>query len=292
MKKIISAAAVLAAMGVLTASAFAGVYVTISDDNGDIVVPQEEIELTDADGDGALTVNDALIIAHDKFYDGGAEGGYGYADGDYGPMITKLGGVENGGSYGYYVNNTAAMGLADQVNDGDLINAFVYTDLTAWSDTYCYFDTVKGSVEDVSADIEPDWDLTLTAATYDADWNPITVPVTGATITINGEKTDFVTDEDGFVCIKLPKEDGEYVISAVSDTETLVPPVCKVSVSMLKESAPAEEPAAETAPAAGDVAAAAESSKGSPDTGAADVAAVSGLALIALGTVIVSKKRK
>lgn len=48
----------------------------------------------------------------------------------------------------------------------------------------------------------------------------------------------------------------------------------------------------EPAPVSGDVAAAAETSKGSPDTGVADVAAVTGLAVIAAGAVVVAKKRK
>ena len=58
--------------------------------------------------------------------------------------------------------------------------------------------------------------------------------------------------------------------------------------------APAEDaPAADTsAPAAGDVAGATDSSKGSPDTGVEDVAVVAGLAIVAAGAVLVSKKRK
>ena len=46
------------------------------------------------------------------------------------------------------------------------------------------------------------------------------------------------------------------------------------------------------APAAGDVDAATDSSKGSPDTGVEDVAVVAGLAIVAAGAVLVSKKRK
>jgi hypothetical protein len=46
------------------------------------------------------------------------------------------------------------------------------------------------------------------------------------------------------------------------------------------------------APATGNVDAATDSSKGSPDTGIADVAAVAGLAALALGGVMVAKKRK
>lgn len=43
---------------------------------------------------------------------------------------------------------------------------------------------------------------------------------------------------------------------------------------------------------AGDVAAATDSSKGSPDTGIADVAAIAGLAVVAGGAIVISKKRK
>ena len=46
------------------------------------------------------------------------------------------------------------------------------------------------------------------------------------------------------------------------------------------------------APAAGNVDAATDSSKGSPDTGIADVAAVAGIAVLAGGAFIVAKKRK
>ncbi|MDE7234509.1 MAG: LPXTG cell wall anchor domain-containing protein [Ruminiclostridium sp.] len=54
------------------------------------------------------------------------------------------------------------------------------------------------------------------------------------------------------------------------------------------EAAPAET----QAPAAGDVAAATDSSKGSPETGIADVAVIAGLAIVAGGAVLVAKKRK
>lgn len=47
-----------------------------------------------------------------------------------------------------------------------------------------------------------------------------------------------------------------------------------------------------SAAAAGDTAAATTSTKGSPDTGVADVAAVAGLAVVAAGAVVLSKKRK
>ena len=54
-----------------------------------------------------------------------------------------------------------------------------------------------------------------------------------------------------------------------------------------------EEKEEETpAPATGDVDAATDSSKGSPDTGVADVAAVAGIGVLAAGAAIIAKKRK
>ncbi|MBP5605957.1 MAG: hypothetical protein J6X60_10520, partial [Ruminiclostridium sp.] len=143
MKKIISAAAVIAAMGMLSISAFAEtVNVTISDGEGKIVVANQPVETEDIDGDGAVTINDALFSTHEQFYDGGAEAGYASGTSEYGIMLQKLWGVENGGNYGYYVNDSLAMSLGDKINDGDNISAYIYQDTATYSDVYCYFDTL------------------------------------------------------------------------------------------------------------------------------------------------------
>lgn len=189
------------------------VYVTIA--NGELALCQEPVTVTDADGDGALTIADALYLAHEAAFDGGAEAGFAAETTEYGLTLTRLWGVENGGSYGYYVNNTAAMSLADPVADGDFINAFVYTDLTAWSDVYCFFDAETVAPGEVT--------LTLSAAGYDENWAPVTSPLAGAVITVNGEKTESVTDENGQVTLTVEAGD---VISAVAEDATLVPPCC------------------------------------------------------------------
>ena len=188
---------------------------------GKLCVSAEKVDLSDKDGDGALTVNDALFCAHEKLYDGGAAAGYGSATTDWGLSITKLWGDESG-NFGYYVNNASASSLADPVKDGDTVCAFVYSDATAFSDLYCWFDSEKGD--------DGATKLTLTAASFDAEWKPITMPVAGAVVTINGEKTEAVTDAEGKATITLDKP-GDYLISAVSETQTLVPPVLKVSVA-------------------------------------------------------------
>lgn len=203
----------------------ATVYVSISDDKGELVLTQAEIYVTDTDEDGVLTIKDALYETHEIYYDGGAEAGFASSVGSYGIQLDKLWGVANGGSYGYYVNNASAMGLGDEIKDGDYIKAFVYTDLSTWSDTYCFFD-----VNTVKAAQGEDVELVLSAAGYDENWNPVTYPVADATILVNGEATEYKTDAEGKVTLKI-EDTGYCVISAKSETKILVPPVCVATVS-------------------------------------------------------------
>ncbi|MBE6876552.1 MAG: hypothetical protein E7496_07490 [Ruminococcus sp.] len=203
----------------------AQVYVTIADKDGKLALVQEAVTVTDTDNDGILTVNDALFQAHEDFYEGGAEAGYASGQSQYGLSLEKLWGTANGGSFGYYVNDTASSGLADEIQDGDFLNAFVYTDLTAWSDAYCFFDSHVLDTE-LGETIE----LTLSRAGYDESWNPVTLPVENAVILIDGEPTEIGTDADGKFTLhfNLP---GTYTISAMSETLTLVPPVCVMTVN-------------------------------------------------------------
>ena len=198
------------------------VYVTVT--NGSIVLAYDDIDLRDADGDNALTVNDALYLAHEENFKGGAAAGYASEMTDYGLSLTKLWGIDNGGAYGYTVNNVGAMSLADTVKPGDHIVAYVYTDLTAWSDTFCYFDK---QYVDVEKNGEFTFELTLSANGYDESFAPITTPVEGAVITINGIATEYVTDSNGKVTVTITDD---CVISAASETMTLVPPICVAEV--------------------------------------------------------------
>ena len=222
---VLAAAALV--LGLMTVPVFADeaptVYVTIA--NGSVVMNQQAVAVSDIDKDGALTINDALYLAHEASFEGGAAAGYGSAEGSYGLSLTKLWGVENGGSYGYYVNNTAAMGLADPVKGGDYIYAFVYTDTTGWSDAYSYFNANALTVN--AGDEIP---LVLSYVGYDADWNPVALPAEGAVITINGAPTDVKTDAEGKAVITI-SEAGSFVISATSETQTLVPPVLNVTTT-------------------------------------------------------------
>lgn len=200
------------------------VYVTVADAEGRLALARAAVSLTDTDADGVLTVADALYAAHEAFFDGGAAAGFACSVGEFGRKIDRLWGIENGGSYGYTVNHRSAANLDDPVRDGDLVAAYVYTDLTAWSDTYCFFDQDTAAVE-----VGQSVTLTLSANSYDENWAPVVVPVEGAVITLDGRETAFVTDANGTVTVVFPKA-GDVVVSAVSDSAVLVPPVCAVAV--------------------------------------------------------------
>ena len=105
MKKLISTISAMAlicsaAMAVNASAEGETANVTVTIANGDLALVQEKVEVTDIDKDGALTVNDALYLAHEAKYDGGAQAGYKSSVGQWGLGLDKLWGVETGGSYG------------------------------------------------------------------------------------------------------------------------------------------------------------------------------------------------
>ena len=214
--------------GCTTSLAFAQenptVFVTIAD-KGSLEAVQLEVTVTDIDADGKLTVNDALYAAHEVSYSGGASSGYGYyTHKDYGLSLGKLWG-DSSGNFGYCINDKSCWGLADEVKDGDCVSAYVYSDGKYYSDKYSFF-----TVRTVSAKANSDIALTLCCAAYDENWNPVTLPVANAEITVDGVKTGVKTDAEGKATVRISSS-GEHLISAVSSTETLVPPVCVAQVS-------------------------------------------------------------
>ena len=227
MKRIISLALVFVVLVLSLASCFGErevkdpIYVTIVKGDGSFALAHEAISLSDADGDGKLTLDDVLYLAHEEAYEGGAAAGYGSEVGGYGLSLTKLWGVANGSGYGYYINNASAMSLEDAVKVEDHVVAFIYQDTVTWSDTYAYFDASAKSLgkgESVT--------LSLSAAGYG---NPVVRKLAGAVITVNGEASSYSTDAEGKVTLSFDKK-GTYTVSARSSDLTLVPPVCIVEV--------------------------------------------------------------
>ena len=228
---VLSAAMLLGLSGVALADD-TKVNVSIADNNGEAVLVQKPVTVTDVDGDGTLTVGDALVCAHEAYFEGGAEAGIKTSMGTYGLQLDLLWGYDNGTGYGYLVNNAFSMGLGDPVKDGDYVYAYIYTDLTNWSDTYCFFDQ-----NTVSAEEGGKVTLTLSAAGYAADYSQLNSPVEGAKILIDGKDAGVVTDAEGKAEITLA-DAGEHVISASKDGMVMVPPLAVATVEKKEEPTP------------------------------------------------------
>ncbi len=199
------------------------IYATVSDGEGNLVVKQQTVKATDVDGDGIITVLEALYCTHEKYFKGGASAGFATAVSDWGLSVVKFWGVETS-SVGYYVNGNTMTMPSDPVKSGDYVDAFIYQDQTAWSDKYATF---SKRIYEVKAGKKVT--LSLSASGFDADWAPIEVPVAGATILKDGEATKKTTNSKGTATLKIT-EPGSYLISASSKDMTLVPPTCIISV--------------------------------------------------------------
>ena len=205
-------------------------FVTISDENGELVLAKEAVHVTDADGDGVLTVHDALSAAHEAH----CKGGYA-TDDPYGDLlITKLWGVEDR-AYGCFNNGGKVWRLTEYLADDDHIQAFIYTDSEHMTDMFSYF-----SKDDLTFE-KGEETLTLYAYTLTEDNNLLSKPVQGAVITVNGEKTGIKTDKNGKFTISADDLAwGEKnVISAYSAKQNIVPPILALDTATITLEKPA-----------------------------------------------------
>lgn len=205
------------------------VCVTIVNKAGTLVVAAETVEVRDVDNDGLYTVHDTLTCAHEQYY-GSADGYEAEASAVYdGLSLVKLWGETNDYSFGYYCNDASCWSLLDEVKAGDRLTAFAYRDTKAWSDAYTFCVPNEAAVKTGEA-------LKLTVKKlqyeYDAQYNMtlVELPVAGATVTVDGKATNFVTDENGEaeICVLRP---GAHVVSVTSDQEILVPFATRVQVA-------------------------------------------------------------
>ncbi|MBQ5334788.1 MAG: hypothetical protein J6Z45_02450 [Oscillospiraceae bacterium] len=293
--------ALTAAQGIFaSAEDSAKVYVSIAD-KGALTVVREEVEVTDLDGDGALTVADALTAAHDKCFEGGSAVGFRIADSDWGKSITKLWGVENGGSYSYTVNNVFSMGPTDPVKAGDHVYAGVMQNTSGDFDDYTFFDPEEAEFAAGEA-----FTLTLKEAGWDESFNQVNKPLSGAAVTVNGKDTGKVTDADGKVTLTV-SEAGKAQISASVSDHVIFPPIAVVNITESTVTEPTDTTAAadsttsavesETTASAGSTSAAngsgtsADGSVPAPKTGESAPAAVAVAAVLTLGAAFAARRR-
>ena len=187
-----------------------------------------------------------------------------------------------------------AASTAIVVNAADLITSETVMD-SSWSKNAMFDAGLVGSGANLKIEIKDlGADPTIKVASQHPDgWKDY--DFTGKVTDNNGNAVEFLTEWS----VMKPAADASYVIvqldgDAAADIDAYGGVVYGIDYTLVSAStvdaAPAEE--APAAPAAGDVDAATDSSKGSPDTGIADVAAVAGLAVLAIGGVVFTKKRK
>lgn len=194
------------------------VYVSIADENGNLVVRYEKVPYTEN-----MTVDMALSAIHEYKFSGGASG-YASYESAYGLSMSKLWGVENGGSYGYYVNNAFPSSLAATIAEGDHVYAFIYTDTQTFTDTYAFF-----NANTVLLEKDASVTLTLSYSGYDESWMPVTLPVSGANIYVNGKISEHTTSENGKVTLSFDKK-GTYILTADSNEMNLTPAFVVITV--------------------------------------------------------------
>lgn len=199
-------------------------YITIVDSKGAFQTAYMPVTFRDVNKDKVLSIYDILYTAHGEKYPDGADG-FAAVENQYGLSLTKLWGEENGGSFGYFVNTQPAMDLSHKVENGDHVVAFSYTDTKENSDRFCWFDINREFVDNGDK-----VKLTLSTYDFDAEGNTTVVPVPDATLLFDGERTEYKTDANGYVEMPLSHPDRNHIISAVSDTEILVPPVVDIII--------------------------------------------------------------
>lgn len=182
------------------------------------------VTVTDRNGDGKFTYDEAMAAAHKAYYEKG-EAGFAMK----GNSCEMLWGNETT-SLGFYRNNTMTGYInGESVEDNDDLTAFVYQDQKNWSDQYCFFDQTTVTVKSGES-----LTINLKGVGFDENWNTVSSPVKQAGLGVYYGGTfrtrNVSTDANGNGTISFYKA-GTYVLSAKKDGAYLIPPVCIVTVT-------------------------------------------------------------
>ncbi len=182
-------------------------------------------------GKDTYTLDDVFRQAHNLYYPEGDEG-YSSSIGDWGFGVDMLWG-DTSYNFGYQLNGgvQSVTGLDQTVAEGDFVDAYIFN--------YSDQSYAKFNHQFISTSVDKPVSIELyNACGYDENWNNLFSPCDNAIITIDGNETEFITDENGFAEISFAEE-GTYVISAkktkVSDDKivsVITSPACIVTVEV------------------------------------------------------------
>ena len=215
--------------GSVWAEPAADAEITVTFSNaGSVVIPAKPVTVKDNDGDGKLTVNEAMYAMHEAYYQGGAAAGYATSTGDYGEFAQMIWGNDSG-DFGYFNNGASCWSLADEVKAGDYLAVFIYKDTTGYSDSFARFteSSISGT-DSISLTLE-----------NGSNWNMEFGPLAQAALTVFDESyapvdasVYKITDnKDGSYSIAFKKA-GNYIIQADNAEPFIVPALAKADVKL------------------------------------------------------------
>ena len=183
-----------------------------------VAVIDRPVTVTDIDEDGSLTYDEALVAAHNAYYEGGAEAGYDPSTG----MVKKLWGISSTNNLFYINDKGIPSGVTtDTVKEGDVLYVSINADASYYADWYTKF-----SESDLETTSEDDVTVTLTGHMgMDLSTDVQFVPLEGIQIGVWKDGSfeaieGAVTDKDGKATFKL--DAGKYILTAKGTVEGTV----------------------------------------------------------------------
>ena len=214
-----------------------------------------EVEVSDINEDGKLTVGEAFVAFHDQWYNG--EGGYDETSNEtLTGWVTKFWGKSANG-FSYALNHGWAHSTQDEIKEGDLLSVYFaqsgsdtnYCDLLTWFDEEDYTakagTTKEFSVNGVSIMKSGEVDGEIVNATAVPNGATVTVyDSTGAAVT----DLATITDAEGKFSVTFPSA-GEYSVmvggncsytvnKVTTSNAPVVPTYCKVTVEAAEQPEP------------------------------------------------------
>ena len=185
------------------------------------VVIEKPVTVTDIDEDGHLTYDEALVAAHDAYFEGGSAAGYSAGK----EFTSLLWGVSSTNNLFYINEEGLPSGVtADTVKEGDSLYASINADTVYYADWYSKFD--EKNIEVTTAD---DISVNLTGhlgMAYDEEDKQF-VPLEGIQIGVWKDGAfeaieGAVTDATGKATFKLAA--GEYILTAKGTVKDEITP--------------------------------------------------------------------
>lgn len=179
------------------------------------VMAEKEVTVTDIDGDGHYTFDEALVAAHDTYYDGGAAAGYDPGSG----FAVKLWGVESTNNLFFVNGEGISSGVTvDEVKAGDSLYASANADQAYYADWYTAFDSGSKTVptgEEITLNLSGHQGMAYT------EEGKANKPVAGASIKDTAGNVYGTTDEEGNIKITF-NEPGTYIVTAAGTVSDVV----------------------------------------------------------------------